>query len=82
MAASTAAVLYASVISSSQIAGAVPEDAKDKQHHLKDGKGFQNPWPSFRDASAPHILWAMLKYVLTNPLPLNSPANAICIDAV
>ncbi|KAF1842590.1 Metallo-hydrolase/oxidoreductase, partial [Cucurbitaria berberidis CBS 394.84] len=27
----------------------VPEDAKDKRHHLKGGKGFVNPWESYID---------------------------------
>jgi N-acyl-phosphatidylethanolamine-hydrolysing phospholipase D len=45
--ASTAVALYASTISASQILGAAPEDSKEKAHHLKEGKGFQNPWASF-----------------------------------
>ena len=40
----TAASLYAATISSATITGAVPEEAKEKRHHLKDGKGFTNPW--------------------------------------
>lgn len=62
MSASTAAVLYASVISSSQITGAIPEDAKDKPHHLKDGKGFRNPWDSYLDRSFFQVIIPMLKY--------------------
>ncbi|MCJ1376627.1 hypothetical protein MMC20_007870 [Loxospora ochrophaea] len=55
-----AAALYAATISTSTITGAVPEDAKDKTHHLKDGKGFRNPWDSWRDFSAPGIMKAMI----------------------
>lgn len=59
----TAAILYAATISTSSLAGAVPEEAKDKRHHLKDGKGFTNPWESWRTFSAPGILKAMAWHV-------------------
>jgi len=39
-----AASLYAATISPASLTGAVPEEAKEKRHHLKDGKGFTNPW--------------------------------------
>ena len=42
----TAAALYAATISSASVTGAQPEGAKDKIHHIKDGKGFINPWVS------------------------------------
>jgi N-acyl-phosphatidylethanolamine-hydrolysing phospholipase D len=58
--ASTAVALYASVISASQIAGAVPEDAGERAHHAKGGKGFINPWPSFMDQSGWAIGRAMI----------------------
>ncbi|KAL8687799.1 MAG: hypothetical protein Q9224_005047 [Gallowayella concinna] len=57
----TAAALYAATVSPASITGAVPEEAKDKQHHLKNGKGFNNPWDSWRDFSGPAIGWAMTK---------------------
>jgi N-acyl-phosphatidylethanolamine-hydrolysing phospholipase D len=38
--------LYAAVSTPTQGA-AQPEDAKDKAHHLKGGKGFTNPWDSY-----------------------------------
>jgi hypothetical protein len=57
--ATTAAVLYASVISSPQLLGAEPEDAKELKHHLKGG-GFTNPWDSFLDRSGWQIASAML----------------------
>jgi len=66
MSAATAAVLYASVISTSTATNAVPEDVKDKQHHRKEGKGFMNPWESFLDRSFFKILSAMLRYVEVN----------------
>ena len=64
---STAAALYAATISTSSITGAVPEEAKEKRHHLKAGKGFINPWESWKTLSAPNILRAMagLGHLLT-----------------
>jgi N-acyl-phosphatidylethanolamine-hydrolysing phospholipase D len=38
--------LYAAVSTPTQGA-AQPEDAAAKAHHLKDGKGFTNPWDSY-----------------------------------
>ncbi|MCJ1282570.1 hypothetical protein MMC26_001894 [Xylographa opegraphella] len=58
--AGTAAALYAATISMSSMTGAVPEEAKEKAHHLKDGKGFTNPWDSWRDFSAPSIMKALI----------------------
>ena len=40
----TAAALYAATISAASITAATPEAAGEKRHHLKDGKGFTNPW--------------------------------------
>ena len=42
----TAAILYAATVSPASIAGGEPEDARDKLHHLGEGKGFINPWVS------------------------------------
>lgn len=61
--AGTAAALYAATISASSIAGAVPEEAKDKEHHLKDGKGFTNPWESWRNMTAGQIMKVMIWHV-------------------
>jgi hypothetical protein len=61
-AAGTSAALYASVISASQITGAMPEDAADLKHHVKGGKGFRNPWDSFIDPIAPKIALQMIWY--------------------
>jgi N-acyl-phosphatidylethanolamine-hydrolysing phospholipase D len=58
----TAAALYAATVSSSALSGAVPEDTWDKKHHLKDGKGFTNPWESWREMAGFSILKAMLLY--------------------
>jgi hypothetical protein len=63
MSSSTAAVLYASVISTSQVKDAEPEDAQDKQHHIKGGTGFRNPWDSFLDRSFFQIITAIWRYV-------------------
>ena len=48
----TAAALYAVTVSLSSTTGAVPEEAKEKTHHLKNGKGFLNPWDSWKDYNA------------------------------
>ena len=61
-AAAASAALYAVVSNPAQI-GAQPEDAKDKKHHLKHGKGFQNPWESFISYSMPRLFGGMLWYV-------------------
>ena len=56
----TSAVLYAASVSMSPNASAVPEEAKELRHHLKDGKGFQNPWDSWKEQSGPQIARAVL----------------------
>jgi hypothetical protein len=48
--------LYAVVSNPAQIA-AQPEDARDKKHHLKNGKGFTNPWESYTELS----IWGFFK---------------------
>ncbi len=58
----TAAALYAATISSSSIAGAVPEEAGKKEWHVKSGKGFMNPWDSWKEFSGPQIMMALIKY--------------------
>lgn len=57
--ASTAAVLYASVISTTQVLGGEPEDVKELRHHVKVG-GFTNPWESFVDKNGFAIGYAMI----------------------
>lgn len=57
--------MYASVISASQISGAVPEDAAELKHHVKGGKGFRNPWDSFIDPIGPKIALQMIWRQLT-----------------
>ena len=42
----TAAILYAATVSPASISSGEPEDARDKLHHLGEGKGFTNPWVS------------------------------------
>ncbi|KAH8732177.1 beta-lactamase superfamily domain-containing protein [Phaeosphaeriaceae sp. PMI808] len=37
-----------------------PEDTKEKAHHLKNGKGFTNPWDSYRDTTAFQFMRMML----------------------
>lgn len=54
--------LYAVVSNPAQM-GARPEEAAQKSHHLKNGKGFVNPWDSYRDASGPKVVLSLLWYV-------------------
>jgi N-acyl-phosphatidylethanolamine-hydrolysing phospholipase D len=56
----TTALLYACIFSKPTSLGAVPEDSEAKAHHLKDGKGFANPWKSWRDMNGPQIMGSML----------------------
>ncbi|RFU35354.1 hypothetical protein B7463_g987, partial [Scytalidium lignicola] len=61
----TAIALYTSTVTKPSALGAVPEDAVDKAHHLKEGKGFWNPWPSCADVTVVDIfrdsIWARIK---------------------
>jgi N-acyl-phosphatidylethanolamine-hydrolysing phospholipase D len=59
-------VAYTSAVAVLDPAGDIPEDGRNKIHHVKDGSGktvkFQNPYPSAaRETSpwsiAPKILW-------------------------
>jgi hypothetical protein len=54
-----AAALYAATFSAPAALGAVPEDTEKKAHHLKNGKGFTNPWDSWKEFTARNILWSM-----------------------
>lgn len=57
----TAATAYAlASISTPSALGAVPEDAADKKHHVKNGVGFTNPWESWKDFYPPKILKEMI----------------------
>jgi len=42
--------LYAAVGNPAQVASQ-PEEAAEKRHHLKNGKGFTNPWESYTESS-------------------------------
>jgi L-ascorbate metabolism protein UlaG (beta-lactamase superfamily) len=50
--------LYAAVSNPAQV-GAKPEEAEELKHHLKNGKGFVNPWDSFGHQSTFSIIFAM-----------------------
>lgn len=56
-----AATLYACTLSAPATLGAAPEDAERKAHHNKSGKGFVNPWDSWKNRSARQVLWAMIR---------------------
>ena len=51
----TTAALYACTMTNPTALGAVPEESEAKAHHLKDGKGFINPWASWKDFSGPKL---------------------------
>ena len=59
----TAAALYAVTVSLSTTTGAVPEEAKEKTHHLKNGKGFLNPWESWKDYNAWFFIRTLGRFV-------------------
>ncbi|CAG8953491.1 hypothetical protein HYFRA_00010241 [Hymenoscyphus fraxineus] len=63
-----AAMAYACTMTPPSTLGAVPEDSKEKAHHLKDGKGFRNPWPSWVDQSPIKITSAMAWRAITGNL--------------
>ena len=67
--AATAAALYAATISPAAIMGATPEDANEKSHHLKDGKGFLNPWDSWKEMAGLAIARAMIGYMSPHSEP-------------
>jgi hypothetical protein len=58
---------YAVVSSPAQIV-TQPEGTEDKAHHLKDGKGFTNPWDSYVPTSTFQVFKTLLWSVL-NLLP-------------
>lgn len=58
--------LYAVVSNPAQILSQ-PEEAAAKAHHLKNGKGFTNPWDSYKELSALQIFWAILSYASLQP---------------
>ena len=66
----TSAILNA-VVSNPTSLSAQPSEAKEKAHHNKTKKGFNNPWPSYKEWSAPQILskiiWMRLSGKWTNP---------------
>lgn len=53
-------LFQATITNPAQVQGK-PEDAAELRHHLKGGKGFCNPWESFRDENLTfflrHIFW-------------------------
>ena len=70
---STSAMLYAATVSAASNAGATPENAKELRHHLKDGKGFVNPWDSFQMGSIWRFLPRLMWWSLTQDKPDTTP---------
>ncbi|KAI9738978.1 MAG: hypothetical protein M1818_005292 [Claussenomyces sp. TS43310] len=62
------AILYACTFSPPSSLGSVPEDSKAKAHHLKDGKGFINPWESWREWSGPALFKQMATKQITGKM--------------
>jgi N-acyl-phosphatidylethanolamine-hydrolysing phospholipase D len=58
----TVAAVYACSMTSPTALGSVPENSEDKAHHNKDGKGFHNPWESWKEFSPAGIMKAMIWY--------------------
>ncbi|KAF2019562.1 N-acyl-phosphatidylethanolamine-hydrolyzing phospholipase D [Aaosphaeria arxii CBS 175.79] len=54
------ATLYAIASMAPSLTYSQPEEAENKTHHLKNGKGFVNPWDSFRDFTPISIMKAMV----------------------
>ncbi|KAI9678757.1 MAG: hypothetical protein M1817_005814 [Caeruleum heppii] len=57
----TATATLTATVSETPVRGAVPEGAAEKRHHLKNGKGFANPWESWRNMGVIEILGAFAK---------------------
>ena len=84
----TAAALYAATISPASITGSEPQEAKDKRHHLKDGKGFDNPWErytSLRFFVSPPLSRILSRYMffrdaISFEICTNAQESTICID--
>lgn len=72
--ASTAAALYAAV-SMPMKAAAEPEEAKELRHHIKDGKGFANPWDSYTEFTGLSIMRKILGRMISGKMnrPDTSP---------
>ncbi|PSN67471.1 Metallo-hydrolase/oxidoreductase [Corynespora cassiicola Philippines] len=67
--------LYAVVSNPAQV-GAQPEDAADKKHHLKCGKGFTNPWDSFTELTT----WQISKMMMGRRFSgqAHNPDTSLC----
>jgi N-acyl-phosphatidylethanolamine-hydrolysing phospholipase D len=63
----TMAAAYALTLTSPTALGAVPEEAAEKAHHLNDGKGFTNPWESWREFNAPQMIRKMIWWAAAFP---------------
>lgn len=54
------AALYTCTMSSPAALDPVPEDSEAKKHHVNDGKGFTNPWESWKEMSTLEAVKAMI----------------------
>ena len=52
-----------------------PEDIDTKSHHLKNGKGFTNPWPRYESSS----MWMSNLLLLPSILSFRLHVNIFCI---
>ncbi|KFY27067.1 hypothetical protein V493_03718 [Pseudogymnoascus sp. VKM F-4281 (FW-2241)] len=65
--AGVAAAAYTLSVSVPIVAADAPTDAKNKTHHNKSGKGFINPWESWKPLPPFQILSTILWCVLRMP---------------
>ena len=52
--------LLSAIVSNPKSSAAVPDHSSEKAHHAKDGKGFVNPWPSYREMAGFAIMKAII----------------------
>ena len=71
------AAIYALSITNPAALGAVPEDAEGKEHHLKGGSGFRNPWPSYVDFN-PFKIGMSMAWLVIYIVPVVQVTNAPC----
>ncbi|KAG9242626.1 beta-lactamase superfamily domain-containing protein [Calycina marina] len=78
----TAAALYACSLTSPTTLGPVPEDSKEKAHHLKSGKGFTNPWDSWTEFGPLDIFKGVVWRRITGKLnwPDTTPSTVTVIQ--
>ncbi|KAG0649947.1 N-acyl-phosphatidylethanolamine-hydrolyzing phospholipase D [Hyphodiscus hymeniophilus] len=77
-----AAALYTFTMSKPATLGAVPNDSAAKKHHNKNGKGFTNPWDSWRDFNPISLMGTMVGGMVTGKTrwPDTTPPTVTVIE--